>query len=350
MSELLTRPPFGSRDDELFAREMHELTRWHLQHCEEFMRVWPDWQANKHVEELPYLHVGLFKHLLLKTKGPKVRHERELHSSSTSGQNPSRVALDSESSTLQAHSSRAILTALVGEAKRPLLVLDSARSLRRRDSVSARVMAAMSLRPMASQILFLMKDPEDPSTLDWQAVERCLGDNDQVLVYGFTWALWTAWAQAEMPNAVARRLASSRVHFVHSGGWKKLEAVQVLRERFNATLLERVADGSAVLDYYGLVEQVGVIYPLCSAGFRHVPAWARVVVRDPFTLEALGPGQSGQLQLMNTLPRGAPYHNVLTEDVGRLVPDGPCDCGLDGQRFILEGRVPKAEVRGCANT
>jgi hypothetical protein len=51
---------------------------------------------------------------------------------------------------------------------------------------------------------------------------------------------------------------------------------------------------------------------------------------------------------MNTLARGAPYQNVLTEDLGRIAP-GDCDCGRSGKRFELLGRVPQAEVRGCAN-
>jgi hypothetical protein len=71
------------------------------------------------------------------------------------------------------------------------------------------------------------------------------------------------------------------------------------------------------------------------------------LVRDSWTLESLV-GEPGQLQLMNTLARGAPYHNVLTEDLGRIVP-GNCPCGRSGTRFELLGRVPKAEVRGCAN-
>ena len=96
-----------------------------------------------------------------------------------------------------------------------------------------------------------------------------------------------------------------------------------------------------------LFEQVGVLYPLCEHGFRHVPRWADVLVRDPWTLRPLV-GEAGLLQLMNVLAYGAPYHSVLTEDRGRVV-EGPCPCGRVGRRFELLGRVPKAEVRGCAN-
>ena len=150
-----------------------------------------------------------------------------------------------------------------------------------------------------------------------------------------------------MPADVRARLSHKKVHFVHSGGWKKLEASQVDRDRLDAALLGGVAPGSQVIDCYGLVEQVGVLFPLCEQGFRHVPRWADVVVREPWTLEPLT-DQPGLLQLMNVLAHGAPYHNVLTEDCGRLVKD-ECPCGRSGRRFELLGRVPRAEMRGCAN-
>ncbi|MBS2023551.1 MAG: acyl-protein synthetase, partial [Deltaproteobacteria bacterium] len=126
-----------------------------------------------------------------------------------------------------------------------------------------------------------------------------------------------------------------------------LEALAISRAQLEDRLLSRVALGSKVIDYYGLVEQVGVIYPLCEHGFRHVPVWADVLVRDAHTLAPVTDA-GGLLQLMNPLARGAPYHSVLTEDLGRIV-SGPCACGRSGKRFELLGRIPKAEVRGCAS-
>ena len=183
--------------------------------------------------------------------------------------------------------------------------------------------------------------------MKWGALATILEPHDDLLVYGFTWILWKAWAEQEKPREIEELLSGKRIHFVHSGGWKKLELEQVDARTFDGSLLEKLDAGSRVVDFYGLVEQVGIIYPLCEAGFRHAPAWADVIVRDPWTHDALV-NEPGQLQLMNTLARGAPYHSVLTEDLGRIVP-GPCDCGRRGTRFELLGRVPRAEVRGCAN-
>ena len=299
------------------------------------------------MEDLPWLHVGLFKHIAFKTVGDGVRHERTLRSSATSSGVPSQIALDHDSSKLQSASTMAILRNFVGDDVRPLLILDSSRSLRSPGGISARVAAALSLRPLASEIHFLLDDADDPATMKWDVLAKLLQANDELLVYGFTWILWLAWGQAEMPGDIRDLMEGKRIDFVHSGGWKKLESMKVGPDELNRALTGGLHPDSRVTDFYGLVEQVGVIYPLCEAGYRHPPVWADVLVRDSWSLACLE-DSPGQLQLMNTLARGAPYHNVLTEDLGRIAP-GDCDCGRSGKRFELLGRVPQAEVRGCAN-
>jgi hypothetical protein len=346
MSELLDLGPFAPRDDSLFLREMSALSRWHLDNCSEYRRVWPNWQEARSVAELPYLHAGLFKHVTLETRAEGIKHLRVLLSSSTTGGQPSRIALDERSSSLQERSTRTILAEFVGSSPRPLVVVDDPRALRRRGEVSARIAAAMALRPLATEIQFLLTD-SDPVVVRWDSLLDVLNRSQELLVYGFTSILWQAWMGTEPPASVRKALAGKTIHFVHSGGWKKLEAARIDRRQFDAGLLTGLSDRSRVLDYYGLVEQVGVIFPLCEQGFQHVPRWADVVVRDPWTLAAL-PEQPGLLQLLNVLAHGAPYHSVLTEDLGRLYP-GPCPCGRSGRRFELLGRVPRAELRGCAN-
>jgi len=70
-------------------------------------------------------------------------------------------------------------------------------------------------------------------------------------------------------------------------------------------------------------------------------------VRDPWTPRA-DRGRHRQLQLMNVLARGAPYHSVLTEDLGTIVTHRLRLRAPRGSPFDLVGRVPKAELRGCA--
>ncbi|MFY9513257.1 MAG: hypothetical protein WAQ05_20025 [Rubrivivax sp.] len=348
MSALMDAAPYATRDDAAFLRDMVALSRHHLNGCAPYRAMWPEWHDAATPADLPFVHVGAFKERLLATEAEGLRHLRVLQSSATTSGIASKVQLDERSSALQACSAQAILVDWLGGHRRPLVVFDDPRSLRHRGDVSARLAAALSLRPLASDMHFVLPDPARPETVRWDAFDRACEGSDELLVYGFTWILWLALGRAEVPETTLQRLRRTRIRFVHSGGWKKLEAERVDRQQFDAALLSRAGPGSSVLDYYGLVEQVGVICPQCEAGARHLPRWADVVVRDPWTHAPIEQGGVGQLQFMNLLAWGAPYHSVLTEDLGEVL-QGDCRCGRHGRRFVLHGRIPKAETRGCAN-
>lgn len=345
MSALLTAPAYAARDEAALLGELDVLVQHHQMHCEPYARLTEALAPAGRIEDLPFVHVGLFKRMPLDSASG-IGRQRTVLSSSTSGV-ASRIAVDARSSELQGRSSELILADFLGTERGPLLILDSVHSLRQRDEFSARIMAAMSLKPFASEVFFLLKDAADPASLHLEQLACALRTPGRLLVYGFSWMVWLAWAQRRLPAELAAELRTRRIAFVHSGGWKKLEASSVDRETFDAALLAGCAPGSTVLDYYGLVEQLGIVYPLCEHGARHVPRWAAVLVRDSWTLEPL-PAAPGQIQLLNAITWGTPSHSVLTEDLGRLLP-GPCPCGRAGPRFELLGRVPKAELRGCSN-
>lgn len=337
MSDLLAHPPYSERRDAALLAEMNAVTTRHLERSELYRRIWPDWRHANSLDEIPYLHAGTFKHLPLTGETKRV-----LVSSGTAG-SQSRIAMDAGSGQLQRTSSEAILADFIGDAKTPLLILDSSAALRAREAIPARIAAAMALYPFASETHFVL-GPNN--AIDWQRVAAVIHETQFIRLYAITSLLWTEWLQT-MPPALRESLRKTRIDFVHSGGWKKLEALRVDRATLERTLLEPAGEGSRVVDFYGLVEQNGVIFPLCEAGFRHAPLWSEVIVRDPFTMRALR-DEEGLLQLMNPLSRSTPSHSVLTEDLGRLVP-GDCSCGRLGRRFELLGRLPQAEIRGCAN-
>jgi hypothetical protein len=341
MSNLLDRDPYGERDDAELLRQLNQLTAHHLAGCPELRRIWGRFEPATTLESVPFLHVGLFKQLVLRTEGKGIRHQRMLNSSATTSGTPAQIVLDTTSSALQSKSSEKIFRAVLGNEQRPLLILDSSRALRSRD-VPARIAAALSLKPLASEIHFVVADDREPRELRWDALRDVLSRKDNILVYGFTSMLWQAWADNSFPQDVSKLLEQKTIDFVHSGGWKKLESANIGIDLLNTRLLQGLSPSSRVTDFYGMVEQVGLVFPVDADGFRRVPVWACCIARDPHTLESVI-DEPGQLQFMNILSRGAPYHSVLTEDMGivRNSPSGRC--------FRLLGRMPRAEVRGCAN-
>lgn len=339
--------PYAQRDDHLLLQSLLELTRLHACHCAEYSRIIGDSYSNvTRIPDVPFLHAGIFKAKQLTSTLPEQRVARTVSSSSTSGR-ASMISQDERSAALQARSSEYILGEFIGSHRRPFLILDAVSSLRTRSAISARIMAALSLKPFASDMFFLLRDSGDHLSVDAERLECAVNASDELLVYGFSWMLWLFFTEGRFSPEVLKKLKERRVTFVHSGGWKKLESERVVREQFDARLLSLSAPGSIVVDYYGLVEQMGIVYPLCESGRRHVPRWADVIIRDSWTLQPLSE-DVGQIQLLNCISFGSPCHSVLTEDLGRMYPD-PCRCGRSGRTFELLGRVPRAEVRGCSN-
>ena len=53
---------------------------------------------------------------------------------------------------------------------------------------------------------------------------------------------------------------------------------------------------------------------------------------------------------MSVLPTSYPGHNLLTEDLGRMIGLDKCKCGRKGKYFEVMGRVKNTELRGCSDT
>ena len=129
-----------------------------------------------------------------------------------------------------------------------------------------------------------------------------------------------------------------------------MQHLSVDKKAFNEGLAKVVGcSADRVIDFYGMVENVGVIYPDCAEGNKHAPVFGEVIVRNPLTLEPVGKGESGLIQVCSVLPTSFPGHLLLTEDLAEVIALDGCPCGRRGIAFRFKGRAPKAEVRGCGN-
>ena len=64
---------------------------------------------------------------------------------------------------------------------------------------------------------------------------------------------------------------------------------------------------------------------------------------------ALYSAKKGLIQLFSLLPTSYPGHNILTEDIGEIIGEDNCKCGLKGKYFLVHGRAKEAEIRGCSD-
>ena len=232
-------------------------------------------------------------------------------------------------------------------------MLDAAESAGAGGDLSARGAAIRGIANFASETVFAMR--AIARRANWSRTGTPIdaffarhGD-EAVLLFGFTFIVWTDL----LLEAERRGSGSTLPHAVllHSGGWKKLTAQAVTKEEFSRRVAEMLGGRPRqVLDFYGMVEQVGTVLVDCPAGHKHAPAFADVLIRRPYTLTPAGPGETGIIEVLSALPTSYPGQALLTEDEGLLVGVDDCPCGRKGSYFRFARRIEQAEVRGCGDT
>lgn len=358
IDQLLAVRPYGLSPTERQAGLL-ELLKDELEYAcdkhaafQNFVRHWPtEVQSATTLADLPYLPVGMLKAqppLMLVDPG---KIKRVLTSSSTTGQIPSKIALDPATARRMVKGIVGIVQDFIGTARRPYLVVDVPGSVARGPELGARGAAIQGLQPFASEVAYCLRpDGSGDLALDLDNLLQFAHTHrhSNVLVYGFTYILWKYLVKPLAADRVC--LEISNLHILHSGGWKLLQKEAVDKVIFNDGLA-RVFGCSPerVIDFYGMVENVGVIYPDCPEGNKHAPAFADVIVRNPLTLRPVAEGEQGIVQVCSVLPTSFPGHLLLTEDLAEVGAYDGCRCGRRGISFRFRGRVAKAEVRGCGN-
>ncbi len=350
LDALLAAPVYGLSQAEksaLLMARLNALSEWHRQHCPEFARILDGygWDAAAlSDDELPYLAVRLFKHLLLASV-PEAERFKTLTSSGTTGA-VSRIVLDRATAALQSKALVKILQEFIGKQRLPMLLVEQPALIQNRSGFSARGAGALGLSFLGRDHHYALDEQMRPN---WPVIEAFCERyaNQPVLIFGFTFMVWQCLLEPLRERGLSLPLAQGILF--HSGGWKKLQHLAVDNAAFK-TRCQQILGLSRVHNFYGMVEQVGSIFVECEAGHLHAPVLADVLVRDPQTLAPLPMGQPGLLQVLSALPQSYPGHSLLSEDLGTLLGEDDCPCGRHGRYFAVLGRQHGAEVRGCSDT
>jgi hypothetical protein len=354
LERLLAAAPYSLSQREkrsLLYERLRDLTRHHYECCETYRHIvdriygGPRALGFERLEDAPFLPVSLFKTRELRTvESAKV--VKTLTSSGTSGQAVSRIYLDAGTAQLQSRTLVKIMQHFLGVERRPMVFLDHSAIVKDRQSSSARAAGILGMLPFGRQPFYALR--QDMS-LDLEGLEAYLARTrgQRPVLFGFTFIVWQCFVEAL--EKLNRRLSLPDAVLLHSGGWKKMEALKVSPQEFRRRLLA-AAGIESVINYYGMVEQVGSVYFENPLHYLHASIYSDIIIRDTNTLEPLPPGRAGLIQVVSALPESYPGHSLLTEDLG--VVEG-CDdprTGMSGQYFRVLGRLPKAELRGCSDT
>lgn len=307
----------------------------------------------KSLLDIPPLPVSMFKRYRL-TAVPDDKIIRELTSSATTGQQPSRIFIDKVTGFRQTRALVSILREHLGGKRRPLLVIDSIEAAGTQDNLSARGAGIRGVSNYANEIVYALKKmPDGALEPQWDVIENFFAKMEeaeqQVLLFGFTFMVWTTFLVQAKQRGL--KFTAPNAILLHSGGWKKLQNQAVSKEEFSKTAGEVLGcSPTHVLDFYGMAEQLGTVFVDCSEGNKHAPAFADVILRRSHTLDHVSIGEEGIIEVVSVLPNSYPGQALITEDRGMLLGIDDCPCGNKGKYFRFTRRVERVELRGCGDT
>ena len=129
------------------------------------------------------------------------------------------------------------------------------------------------------------------------------------------------------------------------GGWKNHSDEEISKYEFRSFIEERLGIVQAnIRDLFGMVEH-GIPYVDCENGFLRVPNYARVLIRDPKSLEVLPIGEVGLIQFICSYNTSYPSMSLLTTDWGRVTY---ANDSLGGLLLEIKGRAGINKHKGCA--
>ena len=358
-AQLLSMPPYeqSAEADKLYMQALQEELQFHYDHNEAYRQFCNRKGFDPHmpltdIAQIPPVAVSVFKELGFSLSSVPIEDIRlRLQSSATSG-TPSTIVVDKETSRRQAKAMVKVMQEVIGRERKPFLVMDIDPRSEFKALLGARFAAITGYLNFASKAAYFLKANEKKvSYFDVDAMQEYLQTlpvEQPVVVFGFTYILYSQVLKALQASQIQLHLPKGS-KIIHIGGWKKLESEKVEKSLFNKQLSEVFGiEPTDVVDIYGFTEQMGLNYPDCPCGCKHTSNYVRVLVRDTQTREVLPAGKEGMLEFISPVPHSYPGNAVLTDDLGYII-DEPCPCGRGGTRFVVTGRLKKAEIRGCGD-
>jgi phenylacetate-coenzyme A ligase PaaK-like adenylate-forming protein len=134
---------------------------------------------------------------------------------------------------------------------------------------------------------------------------------------------------------------------ITGGGWKAAEDKSVTRERFREMCTQAFGIPSHwQRDAYGMAEHCAPYFH-CKHNRFHIPAYNRLLIRDPKTFEVVENGEIGLLELVTPFNAMMPTTALLSTDLASIDVEN-CTCGWNSPTFTLHGRAGISKHKGCA--
>jgi hypothetical protein len=343
--------PFGinkRKKNKIYIDCIKSLSLHHYRCCKKYKKIINNLKFkiknNNKLEDFPMLPVRIFKKFDLKSV-PEKKIVKKLVSSGTSGQELSKIYLDKKNANNQVRVLGKIMSTILGNKRLPMLIIDQNPKILDRSIFNARSTAIYGFSIFGINHCFLL---DKENKIDYISLNNFLKKygKDKFLVFGFTSLVYENLIKKLSVNLLKSNFQNGIL--IHGGGWKKIEKFNVNSSILKKKLIEKI-NLNIFYNYYGLVEQTGSIFiESKKCGYFHTSIFSDIFIRDK-KFNVLKNKKKGLIQLMSLLPTSYPGHNILTEDIGEIIGEDNCKCGLKGKYFLVHGRIKEAEIRGCSD-
>ena len=332
----------NSQED--FLKNLINLNEFHRKNCAFFSRYLSRYFGDGFITELsdlPYLPVQFFKYFDLLSVPPS-DIVKTMYSSGTGGHR-SKIHLDKHNALNQTKVLGKLGRSVLGSIRRPMVVLARKEKTVLRNGFSAQVAGINGFRAFSNAIYFLFESDGSLCEDTIREIENYKKVGVKPFLFGFTSILWNDVQGIDLP--ISRPFDGCTL--IHGGGWKKLESLGISNNVFESQICAKLGN-LKIVNYYGMIEQVGSIFFQCENHFFHDSDVGKILIRDIHSWELCPDGKVGLIHCLSELPTSYPGHSLLTEDLG-VRYSGTCECGSSMPRFKVLGRAEKAEVRGCSD-
>ena len=349
-SEYFNEEPYSrnnKKKEKEFLNILLQLREHHLENCLKYNKLNKnfDYKIPESLSSYPMLPVRLFKYDNVHSL-PEEKIFKTLTSSGTSGQEPSKIYLDNFTARRQTKTLSKILSDVMPMARMPMIIIDFQDVRSSRNKFNARAAGVGGFSMFGKKPIYAF---DENNQLNLEAIDQYIEDNAglPIFLFGFTFVVWKHFI-SELKRLNKKIIFPEKSLLIHGGGWKKIEHESVSQSEFK-NIFEEHTGIKKIVNYYGMVEQVGSIFTECSEGYYHTTNYNDILIRDESNFKPLEYGQTGLIQLFSILPTSYPGHSILTEDLGIAHGIDNCKCGKNGKYFSIVGRQAQSEPRGCSD-
>lgn len=352
------KDPYCNCDD-LFLEAVRENCRFHYENCTDYRRIldalgfggeiMSDQPLDEYLAKLPFLPTLLFKRRRMYSMPPR-SFAVKATSSGTSGKF-SEIGFDAFSlvcglkMVLRIGKQRGLFSWMPCR----YIVMGYRPHRSNRTAVTKTAFGATLFTPCVSRKYILnYKNGKYSADFDGVIKAVCGYAKKSLPVRFMGFPAYTYFLLREMERRGISVKLPKRSKIMLGGGWKQFYAEQADKATFYR-LAEKVLgiQEKDIVEFYGAVEHP-IMYTDCGHHHFHVPAYSRVIIRDPDSLEPLPNGEVGLVNLITPMVAATPILSVLTDDLGVLHDGGECGCGISTPYLEIIGRVAPDHIKTCA--